>query len=199
MRPAGEQRRRILRLGVLSTAAVPLVVAVAVAAAPSKPFVIADPQSDVSSPLDIQRAALQLASDGRLRAVVTFAAKVTPKDMLAKTGPPGSVCLRIWTDPDADPAAARPDHLVCVTADKDAKLRAGVFEQRDSGLPHRAAAANVTANPSGRSFVVRVSQSALGRPALIRIAFESTRPGCDRVSCIDNAPDAGAVRRFRLR
>jgi hypothetical protein len=57
----------------------------------------------------------------------------------------------------------------------------------------------VTANASGRSFIVRVSQSALGRPALIRFAFESTRPGCDRVSCIDTVPDGGATRRFRLR
>jgi hypothetical protein len=198
MRPPGQQRRRLLRIGALTAVTVALVAAGA-AAAPSKPFVVSDAHSDVSGPLDIQRAGLQIASDGRLRAVVTFAAKVTPKDMLAKTGPPGSVCLRIWTAPDADPAATRADHLVCVTADKDAKLRAGVFEQPDSGLPHRAAEASVTPNASGRSFVVRVSQSALGRPKLIRIAFESTSPGCDRVSCIDNAPDAGAVRRFRLR
>jgi hypothetical protein len=107
--------------------------------------------------------------------------------------------VRVWTDPEADPAATRPDRLVCVTADKDAKLRAGVFQQPDSGLPRRAGPASVTANASGRSFVIRVSQSALGRPALIRYAIESTRPGCDRTSCIDTVPDAGAVRRFRLR
>lgn len=199
MRPPGVQRRQLLRLGVLTAAAVPLVVAAALAAAPSKPFVVSDAPDDVSGPLDIQRAGLQRAADGRLRAVVTFAAKVTPKDMLAKTGPPGSVCLRIWTDPDLDPAATRPNRLVCVTADKDAKLRAGVFDQPDAGPPRRAGPATVTANASGRSFVVRVSQTALGRPQVIRVAFESTRPGCDRVSCIDNVPDAGAVRRFRLR
>lgn len=199
MRPPGEQRPRLLCLGVLTAAVVPLLAAVALAATPSKPFVLADAPTDVSGPLDIQRAGLQLATDGRLRAVVTFAAKVTPKDMLVKTGPPGSVCLRIWTDPDADPAATRPNRLVCVTADKDGKLRAGVFDQPDAGLPRRAGPATATANASGRSFVVRISQTALGRPELIRVAFESTRPGCDRVSCIDNVPDAGAVRRFRLR
>jgi hypothetical protein len=199
MRAPGEQRRWLLRLGLVTAAVVPLAVAVALAATPSKPFVISDPPSDVTGPLDIQRAGLARASDGRLRAVVTFAAKVTPKDLLAKTGPPGSVCLRIWTDGDADPAATRPDRLVCVTAGKDEKLRAGVYEQPDSATLRRAAAATVTANASGRSFVVKVSQSALGRPQVIRLGFESTRPGCDRVSCIDNVPDAGATRRFRLR
>jgi hypothetical protein len=119
--------------------------------------------------------------------------------MLAKAGPPGSACLRIWTDADADPTATRPDHLVCVTAGKDEKFRAGVFEQRDGGLPRRAGSATVTADSKGRSFVVRVSQSALGRPALIRFAIESTRPGCERTICIDTVPDGGATRRFRLR
>ena len=52
---------------------------------------------------------------------------------------------------------------------------------------------------SGRSIVVRISQSSLGRPELIRFAVESTRPGCERVSCVDEAPDKGAVRRFRVR
>jgi hypothetical protein len=200
MRAWGEQalrgRRRALWLGAVASALLPVAVALA---APSKAVVFSDPTGDVSGPLDLQRAALSRGSDGRLRLVATFAAKVEPQALLAKTGPPGSTCARIWTDPAADPAATRPDRLVCVTADKDAKLRASVLEQRDSGLPRRIAAAAVTANASGRSFVVRVSQSALGRPARIRFALESTRPGCERISCIDTAPDAGAVRRFRLR
>lgn len=184
-----------LTAGVLALAA-----ALAVAAAPpSKPVVLADETADVSGPLDIQRTSLSRASDGRLRAVITFAAKVTAQALLAKTGPPGSACLRIWTAADADPKAMRPDRLVCVTAGEDEKLRAGVFEQRDAGLPRRAGSASVTANASGRSFVVRVAQSALGRPAVIRFAVESTRPGCARVSCVDTVPDGGATRRFRLR
>ena len=194
-----QRRRRAVRLGAVTAVALPLAAAVALAAAPpSKPVVLPDAGDDTTGALDIQRASLSLAGDGRLRAVVTFAAKVTPKAMLAKTGPPGSACVRIWTAPDADPTATRPDRLVCVTAGKDEKLRAGVYEQRDAGLPRRTGPADVKANASGRSFVVRVSQSALGRPAIIRFAFESTRPGCDRVSCIDTVPDGGATRRFRL-
>jgi hypothetical protein len=86
-----------------------------------------------------------------------------------------------------------------VTAGKDEKFRAGVFEQPDGGLPRRAGAATVRASSDGRSFLLRVAQSALARPALIRFAMESTRPGCERTSCIDTVPDGGATRRFRLR
>jgi hypothetical protein len=187
---------RLLLLGVAVVAALPLAGALAAA---SKTFVLSDAKGDVSGPLDIQRSSMGLASDGRLRIVLTFADKVAAKDLLATAGPPGSMCVRIWTDGDADPTSTRPDKLVCVTADKDAKLRAGVYDQPDAALPRRSGPATVSANKSGRSFVLRVAQSALGRPRLLRVAFEATRPGCDRRSCVDNAPDDGAVRRFRLR
>jgi len=194
-----EQRRRAARLGALTAAVAPLAVCTALAATPSGPVVVADSVDDVTGSLDIQRASLHRAADGRLRAVLTFAAKVTPKSLIATTGPPGSMCVRIWTGPETDPAATRPDRLVCVTADGDAKLRASVLEQRNAGLPRRTATASVTASASGRSFVIRFAQSSLGRPKLIRFGLESTSPGCERTSCIDTAPDAGAVKRFTVR
>jgi hypothetical protein len=200
MPPRGEQRRRLLAFCAVTAATVPLAGPAAIAALPpSKPIVLTDPAGDVSGPLDIQRAVVSRASDGRLRTVVTFVGAVTPKDLLTRTGPPGSACVRIWTAPDADPTSMRPDRLVCLTAGKDEKLRASVFAQRDAGLPRRTGAASVKAGTNGRSFAIRVSQSALGRPALIRFAIESTQPGCERLTCVDNVPDGGAVRRFRLR
>lgn len=187
-------------LGVLGLAATASALAVAGAlAAASKTIVLADPKMDVSGALDIQRGQLGLGADGRLRAVVTFAAEVTPKTMLATSGPPGSTCVRVWTAADADPAAMRPDRLVCVTARSQDELRGGVFEQQGAGLPTRIADASVRANASGRSLVIRFAQSALGRPARIRFAFESTRPGCERPSCVDTVPDGGVTRPFRLR
>ena len=122
-----------------------------------------------------------------------------PRDLLADSGPPGSVCLRVWTAADADPRSTRPDRLVCVTARSASELRASVLEQRDAGLPRRVGSASVRRNASGRSLIVRISQSALGRPGRIRFAAESTRPGCERASCIDTAPAAPATRVFRLR
>lgn len=175
-------------------------VAVSVAlAAPSKPIVISDPGDDVGGALDLTRVSFQRASDGRLRAVLTFADKVTPKMLLASSGPPGSACLRIWTAADADPQATRPDRLVCTTARAADELRGGVYEVRGAALPRRLADASVKLNSSGRSMVIRFTQSSLARPQRIRFAVESTRPGCERPGCIDTVPDKGAVRTFRLR
>jgi hypothetical protein len=119
--------------------------------------------------------------------------------MLAGTGPPGSVCVKVWTALDADPTATPADRLACITARTKDELRASVFSQAEAGLPVLVGSASVGVNKSGRSLILRVSQSSLGRPELIRFAVESTRPGCERVSCIDQAPDNGAVRRFRVR
>jgi hypothetical protein len=190
-------RGRVLAAATLTSAAA-LTVTVAFAA-PSKTVAIADPKDDVTGALDLQRASLSLGSDGRLRAAITVGGKASPSAMLSETGPPGSVCVKIWTNEDADPAASRPDRLACVTAQSKDKLRASVLSQTAPGLPERVGEAEVKATKSGRSLVVRIAQSSLGRPELIRFAFETTRPGCTRVSCIDQAPDKGAVRRFRIR
>jgi hypothetical protein len=197
LRAACDLRARMV-VAVTVAAAAGLTTAVAFGAA-SKIVEIPDAKGDVTGVLDLQRASLNLASDGRLRAVVTVARKIDPREMLAGTGPPGSVCMKIWTDEDADPAAVRADRLVCVTARSSEELRASVLTQTAPGLPVRVASAPVSLTKSGRSIVLRISQSSLGRPELIRFAVESTRPGCERVSCVDEAPDQGAVRRFRVR
>lgn len=192
-------RARVLATAALTAAAAALTVSGALAATASKTVQVPDAKGDVTGALDIQRASLSLAADGRLRAVVTLAAKVDPKALLASTGPPGSLCLKIWTAADADPAATPADHLVCVTARSEDELRAGVYTQATPGLPTLSGEASVVLNKSGRSLVLRIAQSSLGRPQLIAFAVESTRPGCERVSCIDQAPDGGAVLHFRVR
>ncbi len=196
-RSSSRARRRVAVAGI-ATAVSALVVSAAFAAA-SKTVVVSDPDDDVSGALDITRVSLQRSSDGQLRAVVTFAEKLTPKTLLASSGPPGSACLRIWTNPDADTKAMRPDRLACVTARAQDELRGGVYEVTGAELPKRLADASVKRTASGRSIVIRFSQSSLGRPQRIRFAAESTRPGCERPSCIDTAPGRGAVRAFRLR
>lgn len=191
-------RSRLLVLVAL-TAAVLSIAAAVVLAAPSEPAFVRDAKGDVSGKLDLQRLKLGVTTDGHLRAAVTFAGKVTPADMLAKAGPPGSVCLRVWTAADADPNSSRPDRLVCATARSKNALRASVLRQDGPGLPERVGSATITPSKSGRSFVMSIAQRDLGRPARIRYALESTRPGCDRTSCIDTAPAVPGTRRFRLR
>lgn len=170
-----------------------------VLAAVSKPAVIRDAKQDVTGALDLQRLKLSLGSDGTLRAAVTFVAKVTAADMLADAGPPGSVCLRIWTAKDADTHSTRPDRLACVTAATKDKLRATVLTQDGLALPKRSGSAAVSASKTDRSLVITIPPSALGSPDRIQYAVESTRPGCDRPSCVDTVPDAPATRRFTLK
>ena len=191
-------RTRVLVCGGLAAALAAAAVGAALAAA-SKPVVISDRSQDVGGPLDLTRVSLRRASDGRLRAVVSFADRVSPRMLLAGSGPPGSSCLRVWTSADADPAAERPDRLVCVTARSEDELRGGVYEVRGADLPDRVADASVTVTKSGRSVVVRFTQSSIGRPRGIQFAAEATSPGCTRADCIDTAPERAAARRFRLR
>lgn len=187
----------------LATAALPAVglavMASSVLAAPSKAIVVRDAKGDVEGRLDIQRLQVSLGADERLRVVATFAGKVSAADMLARSGPPGSVCLRVWTATDADPRSTRPDRLVCVTARTKRTLRATVLRQDGAGLPRRIGPATIAASKTSRSFIISLAQSDLGRPSRIRYALDSTRPGCDRTSCIDTVPGAPATRRFRLR
>jgi hypothetical protein len=191
-------RLRLLTVAGLTASAAALVASGALATT-SKTVTITDAKGDVDGALDIQGVSFKLAADGRLRAAVTVTQKIVPSKLLSETGPPGSVCLKIWTDEQADPTAVRSDRLVCVTAKSKTELRATILDQSAPGLPKNVGSVPVGLNASARSFVLRMSQTSLGRPELIRFAVESTRPGCVRVSCIDDAPANGAVRRFRVR
>jgi len=106
------------------------------------------------------------------------------------------VCLKVWTV--SEPPDTAPDYLVCTTADADGKLRGSVLHERANKLPERVASATIS-RTSTRTVLLRFSQSAIGRPATLHVAAESTRPGCPRGSCIDTAPDAPAALELILR
>jgi hypothetical protein len=197
-RARGSRAARILAAVACAAAPGAIVVSAALATS-SKPIVLADARGDVSGALDLTRVSLQRASDGRLRAALSFAGKLTPKALLAGSGPPGSACLRIWTGSQADPGAMRPDRLACVTARSDDEFRGGVYETPGAALPKRVAGASVKLTASGTSLILRFTQSSIGRPQRLRFAAESTRPGCERPACIDTVPAGGAPRAFRLR
>jgi hypothetical protein len=166
------------------------------AEAPS-PVVVKDPKDAVQSAPDVTRAQLGLTSDRRLRAAVTLSVGWVARNLLAGQGPPGSVCLRLWTE--TKPGAAPPDYLVCATAHQDGEtLRGTVFANKPAEAPRRVADATV-GRTSDRTVTLRFSQTVLGRPATIRFAAEATKPGCARVSCVDTAPDAPKTATFRLR
>jgi len=161
--------------------------------------VVRDPAGDVGTGgLDATRVSVGRAPDGRIRASVTMGAPWAPRDLLADSGPPGSICLRAWLG-GRRPSASQPDYLVCATvAANNERLKASVFRERAGQLPERVAGASAT-KPSARTAVLRFGQSALGRPAVLRFAVETAPGGCARLSCVDTAPDAPRSARVALR
>src|SRR5512144_1514922 len=106
----------------LAALAVPSVAAaVALAASAPKPVVARDAKGAARTTLDLTRFSLARGSDGRLRASLTLAAAWEGSALVAKSGPPGSVCAKLWTV--SAPPDATPDYLVCATADAKGELR----------------------------------------------------------------------------
>ena len=164
-------------------------------AAPVATVVLHDPV-DTAGGFDLTRVQVGRASDGRMRAALTLAAPWRMRDLPADDGPPGSLCLRMWTVTKGE--AAFPDRMLCITADAGAKhMRGSIFVER-GGTLERVATAGL-ARSSDRTVVARFSQSAIGRPARVRFAAEATPPGCPRPACIDTAPNAPAVATLTLR
>lgn len=148
--------------------------------------------------LDVARISVGRASDGRIRASITMAGPWSPRDLLSRSGPPGTICLRAWLG-GRRPSASQPDYLVCATvgADND-RLRGSVFHEREGRLPERVAAATAS-KPSARTVVLRFGQTVIGRPKVLHFAVESSPGGCQRLSCRDTAPDAPKSARLVLR
>lgn len=180
----------VLAVGVTGSAAL------ALAATAPKPVTQVDPKGDVNGALDLRQVVLARGTDGRLRASLTLAAGWDADDLLAEEGPPGSLCLKVWTA--STPPDQTPDYLVCVTANADGDLRGSVLKQRANQLPERTGAATIT-KPTERTVTIRFSQTAVGKPETVRVQAETTRAGCPRGSCIDLAPDAPKYLTLKLR
>lgn len=177
-------------------AALALTAAAPAAQAPS-PTVVKDAKDAGDGAPDLTRVQLGLTSDRRLRAALTLATGWVAKDLIAKQGPPGSLCLRLWTV--TKPGAAPPDFLVCVTARQDEETTRGSVFKTQAGQELSRVAGAIVGRTSDRTVTLRFSQTAVGRPATIRFVAEATKPGCARVSCVDTAPEAPKTATFRVR
>ena len=104
--------------------------------------------------------------------------------------------MKAWTT--TVPPDTTPDYLICTTANADGALRGSILKQRANKLPERTGGADVS-RPSTRTVTLRFSQTAIGKPATLYVAAETTRPGCPRGSCIDLAPDAPKTLKLVLR
>src|SRR5438477_10139429 len=82
--------------------------------------VVVSDGNDVTGKLDLTKVSMGRGPDGRLRAIVTMASAWDGGDLVSATGPPGSVCLRLWTA--HQPTEGAPDFLACVSARRDGQL-----------------------------------------------------------------------------
>jgi hypothetical protein len=194
--PATGARRARFAVAASCLAALALTTAAPAAEAPS-PTVVKDAKDAGGGATDLTRVQLGLTSDRRLRAAITSATGWVAKDLLAKEGPPGSLCLRLWTV--TKPGAAPPDYLACITARQDGETTRGTVFKTKAGEPLTRVAGAIVGRTSERTVTLRFSQTAVGRPATIRFAAEATKPGCARVSCVDTAPEAPKTATFKVR
>ena len=193
--PASRASRRACRTLVAACTALLALAAAAPAADAPSPTVVKDPKDAVAGAPDLTRAQLGLATDRRI--ALTLAAPWQPKDLLAREGSPGSLCVRLWTV--TKPGATPPDFLVCATSRADGEtMRGTVFKTQPGDVLTKAGPA-IVGRTSDRTMTLRFSQTLVGRPKTIDFIAEATKPGCTRVSCVDTAPEAPKTATFRVR
>lgn len=178
-----------------------LVCACGLAAAQGRDSAVSD-GDDSRSRVDIASArATHDRSNDRLAHIVRFHARISPRNFrnaVAEHGPPGSVCINIWTS--RKPWEASPNYDVCVTGDRSRrKLVASVSRLGSRGSVRRIgkAAAKLT---SARRLVVRFDPDLIRRPGSYRWSVEVTtfERGCTPRGCRDVAPRPGRSVRTQL-
>lgn len=180
-------RLAVARAVAAATAAVSLAAAaLALADERTRP----DP-NDATGRLDIREVSAGHAPDGRLRHLIATTGRWGAEDLLSKKGPPGGVCLHIWTA--RRPSAGSPDYLVCANSDAKGRDLEGwvTHVSRRAGRTGRTVPAAVS-RPDSRSVVLRFAQSQIGRPDRYYWRAETVyyAAGCPRATgCLDTAPD----------
>jgi len=150
---------------------------------------------DSRSSADISsvRAVYDRAND-RLAHIIRFHTGVSPSDFqnaIDEHGPPGSVCVNIWTR--RTPWDASPNFDVCVTPNRDASdLRASVSKLSARGGVRKRGSASAELT-TRRRLIVRFDPDLIGRPNAYRWSVEATTfaRGCTTRGCKDFAPRRG--------
>jgi hypothetical protein len=120
--------------------------------------------------------------------VVTAYGDFGPRDLLNSDGPPGSVCLNIWTT--REPGEDVPNYDVCVTSDKRGRVyRASIA--RLTRNARRVGAARVE-QTDPRRLEIRFDPDRIHRPRSYRWVTQTATFGADcggPTGCEDFAPD----------
>jgi hypothetical protein len=202
MRPQRDERFGVpagVRLLLLSLALGATVASVALAA--KVPGGVTD-GDDTKSLVDIASArATYDRSNDRVAHTVTFQAPISARNFrnaVAAHGPPGSVCVNIWTS--RTPGDGSPNYDVCVSGDRARKhLVASVSRLGAGGSVRKVGKASAQLKGPKRMFI-RFDPSLIKRPGAYRWAVQVTtfERGCTRSGCQDFAPGRGRSVRLQL-
>jgi hypothetical protein len=171
--------------------------AAAVAFAAPGDLITARDSDDSPVLLDVGSVSLVQPRATRIEARVTMNEDWNPGTMLASSGPPGSICVHLWTT--RRPGSQPPNYLVCGTPQTARRLRVGVFRENGDGLPVKTDAAGATI--SGRTLIMRFTPASIGSPDSLRFSAEATQlTGCPRPrGCFDRGPNGARTASFQLR
>ncbi len=157
---------------------------------------------DSRSQVDIAEArAMHDTSNDRLAHIIRFHEPIGPRNFrnaVAEHGPPGTVCVDMWTT--RIPREASPNFDACVTRSRDGgDLVASVSRLGARGSVRRVGSASAELT-SRRRLVVRFDPDLIRRPAAYRWSVQVTtfERGCTRRGCIDLAPRRGRTERTKL-
>ena len=97
--------------------------------------------------------------------VITSYEAFTPRTLLNSDGPPGSVCVSIWTT--RTPARLRPNYEACATLGPHGrKWRGSLARNPDRGTPIRRGSVKVE-QPSSRRLVIRIDPDRMRRARVV--------------------------------
>ena len=157
---------------------------------------------DSKSAADISSVrAVHDRSNDRLAHTIRFHAGISASDLrnaIDEHGPPGSVCINIWTR--RTPWEASPNFEVCVTANREGRdLQASVSKLGPRGGARRRGAASAELT-TRRRLAVRFDPDLIRRPNAYRWSVEVTTfaRGCTSRGCKDFAPRRGRSVRTEL-
>ena len=157
---------------------------------------------DSRSAVDIASArAMHDTSNDRLAHIIRFHAPISPqsfRNAVAEHGPPGSVCVDIWTT--RTPREQSPNFDVCVSKQRNEDdLVASVSRLGARGSVRRVGSASAELT-SRRRLVVRFDPDLIRTPVAYRWSIQVTtfERGCTRRGCIDLAPRRGRTERTKL-
>ena len=180
----------------LSATLAALLVAGGVVAAAAYAVSVLD-RDDVKTSLDISKSSgsHNRASDELVHTIDFYDA--IPSSISKSGGPPGSVCVEIWSR--SKPAESPADYEACASLVKG-KWKGSIARKRDIGPRLRIGDVKVE-QPSEKRLVLRIDPDLIKRPVSYRWRTEATDFGRDCKSstgCPDYSPDRPDTAETRL-